>query len=394
MLKILLIAVVCPECGRLGASVILQRMPKIKKPAQSPPPVRPEEKSPHSFSALLLLSAVTLALCAGAFGLWEIRGNRELAAENAALKERRIELIEHIKAENREISLLHGAIDSLKAAFTGPWPKLYTRDRGNSQALRDIPSEPFDANAESFNNGSPDKKLVALTFDGGANNSGAGDILDTLKSRNVKATMFLAGAFLKAYPGDVRRIVLEGHEAGNHTLSHPHLTSWASDRTQTTLPSVSETFLCDQLRAADSIFFGVTGGHFAPLWRAPYGEKNKSICAWGRRCGYMHIGWRQGKTWRGGLDSNDWVPDEETPGYHTPREVVDKVLALAREGPSGINGGIVLMHLGSERKDPQAQMYRMLGTMIDDLRALGYSLVTVSELLKASGVDLNVLLNN
>ena len=74
--------------------------------------------------------------------------------------------------------------------------------------------------------------------------------------------------------------------------------------------------------------------------------------------------------------------------------MVDKVLALAREGPSGINGGIVLMHLGSERKDPQAQMYRMLGTMIDDLRALGYSLVTVSELLKASGVDLNVLLNN
>jgi len=52
------------------------------------------------------------------------------------------------------------------------------------------------------------------------------------------------------------------------------------------------------------------------------------------------------------------------------------------------------MHLGSERKDPQAQMYRMLGTMIDELRALGYSLVTVSELLKESGVDLDALSKN
>ena len=366
-------------------------MTKSKKPAHSPPPVRLEEKSPRSFSALVLLSAVTLALCAGAFGLWEIRGNRELAAENAALKERRIELIEHIKAENREISLLRGAVDSLKAAFASPGPGIYKRYRAAPTALYDASPESFDANAVSFDNGSPDKKLVALTFDGGANNSGVGDILDTLKSRNVKATMFLAGAFLKAYPGDVRRIVLEGHEAGNHTLSHPHLTSWASDRTQTTLLSVTETFLCDQLRAADSIFFDVTGGHFAPLWRAPYGEKNKNICAWARRCGYVHIGWRQGKTWRGGLDSNDWVPDEETPGYHTPREVVDKVLALAGEGPSGISGGIILMHLGSERKDSQAQMYRMLGKLIDDLRALGYSLVTVSQLLKESGVDLDAL---
>jgi len=291
-------------------------MPKSKKPAHSPPPVLPEEKSPRSFLALLLLSAVTLALCATAFGLWEIRGNRELAAENAALKERRIELIEHIKAENREISLLHGAIDSLKAALAGPGG-LYTRDRGNPRAPRAAAPELFDANAGSFDNGSPDKKLVALTFDGGANNGGVGDILDTLKSRNVKATMFLTGAFLKAYPGDVRRIVLEGHEAGNHTLSHPHLTSWASDRTQTTLPSVTETFLCDQLRAADSIFFGVTGGHFAPLWRAPYGEKNKGICAWARRCGYVHIGDR-GKPGAGVLTATIGSPTRKLPAIIRP----------------------------------------------------------------------------
>jgi peptidoglycan/xylan/chitin deacetylase (PgdA/CDA1 family) len=368
-------------------------MAQSKKHKQQNPQPLPEEKTPRPFPALLLLSAVTLALCGAAFGLFEIRRNRELSAENEALKERRIELITHIKTENREISALRDEIDSMNndgaAPASKPIPKkrpIGSFESGDAGGAGGIP--------ESFDNGTPDKKLVALTFDGGANNSGVGDILDTLKSRNVKATMFLTGAFLKAYPSAVRRIAAEGHEVGNHTLSHPHLTSWAQDHTQTTLDNVSEAFLCNQLATADSIFSSITGGHFAHLWRAPYGEKNRTVCAWARRCGYIHIGWRQGKTWRQGLDSNDWVPDEETPGYHTPQEVVDKVIALAGEGQNGINGGIILMHLGSERKDAQAQMYRMLGKLIDDLKGLGYSLVTVSEMLKSSGVDVSALSRN
>jgi len=49
------------------------------------------------------------------------------------------------------------------------------------------------------------------------------------------------------------------------------------------------------------------------------------------------------------------------------------------------------MHLGTERKDAHTQMFRMLGKLIDDLKALGYTFVTSSEMLKESGVDISLL---
>jgi Predicted xylanase/chitin deacetylase len=355
--------------------------------------VRPERNIPQ-FPALLFLSGITLGLCGIVFGLWEMRQNRLLLDENEALKTKRIELINHIKDSNREISSLHKETEGLKQQIlSNP-----VKPRGKSaQSVRN--EEPgiigtVDGLPVSFDNGTIDKKLIALTFDGGSNSSTVNDILDTLKSRNVKATMFVTGDFIRAFPDAVRRIVAEGHEVGNHTFSHPHLTSWAQDHTNTTLPAISEPYLCNQLRRADSLFLSITGGHLAPLWRAPYGEKNRSICLWAQRCGYIHVGWRQGKTWRQGLDSNDWTPDEETPGYHSPEQVVDKILALANGAPDGINGGIVLMHLGSERKDANAQMFKMLGKLIDALNGLGYSFVTISEMLKESGVDSDLLKKN
>ena len=372
-----------PECVAPHAPAA----PAEELPVQASPP----EKNIPQLPALLVLAGVTLGLCGVAFGLWEMRRNRLLKEENEEYKEKRIELINHIKNGNQEISSLHREADSLKQQLlAGP-----VKPRGKS--AQPDRTRAFDTVAAmeglpvSFDNGTIDKKLIALTFDGGSNSGAAGDILDTLKSRSVKATMFVTGEFIRAFPDAVRRIVAEGHEVGNHTFSHPHLTSWAQDRTNTTLPSVSQTLLCNQLRHTDSLFLALTGGHLAPLWRAPYGEKNSAICVWAQRCGYVHIGWRQGKTWRQGLDSNDWVPDEETPGFHTPEQVVDKILALANDPPDGINGGIVLMHLGSERKDAHTQMFRMLGKLIDDLKALGYTFVTSSEMLKESGVDISLL---
>jgi peptidoglycan/xylan/chitin deacetylase (PgdA/CDA1 family) len=389
---------ICGECAELRTGRYFCKPDCVAPPApaapaeERPAQTRPAERNIPQFPALLVLAGVTVGLCGAAFGLWEMRRNRMLTEENEAFRTKRIELINHIKDGNHEISELSREADSLRrrpaAGDIKPRGKSAQSDR--RQAAADTAAA-VDGLPVSFDNGTTDKKLIALTFDGGSNGVAVGDILDTLKSRNVKATMFLTGEFIRAFPDAVRRIVADGHEVGNHTFSHPHLTSWAQDHTNATLPAVSEAFVCDQLRHTDSLFLALTGAHLAPLWRAPFGEKNRAICAWAQRCGYVHIGWRQGKTWRQGLDSNDWVPDEETPGFHTPEEVVDKILALAGDPPDGINGGIVLMHLGTERKDTHTQMYRMLGKLIDDLKAMGYAFVTTPEMLKESGVDISLL---
>ncbi len=69
------------------------------------------------------------------------------------------------------------------------------------------------------------QRRIALTFDGGSAANGTLHILDTLLSRNVKCTLFLTGDFIKRYPALVKRMIADGHELGNHSMHHPHLTN-------------------------------------------------------------------------------------------------------------------------------------------------------------------------
>jgi peptidoglycan/xylan/chitin deacetylase (PgdA/CDA1 family) len=255
-----------------------------------------------------------------------------------------------------------------------------------------IPTSPKTKSGVPFmiTNAATDINLFALTFDGGSQANAAADILDTLASRGVKSTVFLTGAFIKRYPQIVMRIAAEGHELGNHTMNHPRLTTYAENRTQTTRPEVSQSSIANELAAAERLLFERAEGlRFAPLWRAPFGEYNREICEWALAAGYIHICWRQGGSWRVNLDSNDWVANENSPAYKTPQEVFDKITAIAST-PGGLNGGIILMHLGTERRQRSQQVHTILGKLIDTLRNMGYKPVTVSTLLYHSGVDIDL----
>lgn len=81
----------------------------------------------------------------------------------------------------------------------------------------EIQDSPEPTNSESTDT---ELKVVALTFDDGPNPHATPQILDILKSENVKATFFLIGKWVEKYPELARRIVSEGHAIGGHTYSH------------------------------------------------------------------------------------------------------------------------------------------------------------------------------
>src|SRR5271157_1491241 len=364
----------------------LQKKPQ---PATSTPL---QSKYPRlTVQSFVALFAAAFALCTLFFGIWSMIRVQSLSQQNKILKEKRIELLGQIKERNKEIADLRNRIDSPSITTT-----MSSRNRKNAFVVHTEPPVPavVDGLPVSFDNGTVQKRLVALTFDGNDQANAAADILDTLKSRNIRATVFLTGKFIRRNADVVGRIIAEGHEIGNHTFSHPHLTSYAQDHTQTVLPTVSEEFLHNELVKTDSIFRSMFGVPLAPLWRAPYGEGNRIISLWGRHAGFLPVGWRQGKTWRLGLDSNDWTPDEETPGYHSPRQVFEKIVGLAHSGGSGINGGIILMHLNSARLQKEQQVHHVLGRLIDTLQAAGYRFVTVGEMLRESDLDMSRLKRN
>jgi peptidoglycan/xylan/chitin deacetylase (PgdA/CDA1 family) len=231
--------------------------------------------------------------------------------------------------------------------------------------------------AASFDRGRRDVPGLSLTFDGGSDAGQSERILEVLAERGVTATFFLTGRFITANPDVVRRIVAAGHEVGNHTWSHPHLTSWDRTHRQQTLPGCDRNVLQDELRRTAAAFEQIAGRPMAPLWRAPFGEVNAELMQWAAAAGWAHVGWtREDRTGGRTLDSLDWVADRSSRNYLTSEQAVGRILSFGGGG-SGLNGGVVLMHLSTRATDP---LVLRLGPLIDELRDRGCRLLTVSQL--------------
>ena len=239
--------------------------------------------------------------------------------------------------------------------------------------------------AEDIVRGNLANPEIAFTFDGGDDANIAGEILDGLRTRTVRSTMFLTGQFIRKHPGVVMRMVAEGHEIGNHLDTHPHLTTYAQDRRQQRLPTVTREFLVGQLRRTEEGFRALTGQTMAPFWRAPFGEHNGEIRVWASEIGYRHISWTRGAGAAEDLDTRDWVADRSSRIYRSRDEIAARLLAFGQGRPERLNGGIVLMHLNSNRKTDRP--HESLPDILKALQGQGYRLVTISELLRHAEVE-------
>ncbi len=215
------------------------------------------------------------------------------------------------------------------------------------------------------------RKFIALTFDGGSLNKGTAEILNSLKSEGIKCTIFLTGDFIRRYPDLVQRMIKDGHEIGNHSLKHPHLTYLEIDGSNKTLPNVQREFIYKQLLKADSLYEQIAGQPMAPFWRAPYGEINNDILLWAAEAGYKHI------SWSAKCDTWDWVADSGSSLYRTNSGILNHILKV--EEKYGLSGKIILMHLGSDRDGDFP--YLILPELIKTLKERGYTFKTISRLL-------------
>jgi peptidoglycan/xylan/chitin deacetylase (PgdA/CDA1 family) len=241
------------------------------------------------------------------------------------------------------------------------------------------------ATAEDIKRGDLSRREVALTFDGGSEANVVGEILDSLRAANVRVTVFLTGQFIRLHPDWVRRMAADGHEIANHTDTHPHLTTYATNHRQHTLPNVTRDFVVGQLRRAEESLRTLTGKAMAPLWRAPYGEHNGEIRAWAAEAGYRHISWTQGAGTAEDLDTRDWVADRSSRIYRSREQIAARILEFGTGRPEGLSGGIVLMHLHSNRQTDRP--HDGLPDLLKALQGQGYRVVTISRLLERFRTD-------
>jgi peptidoglycan/xylan/chitin deacetylase (PgdA/CDA1 family) len=232
--------------------------------------------------------------------------------------------------------------------------------------------------ARDFTRGNTKYKQVALTFDGDYLDNVAGAILDMLQEKQVPATFFLTARFIERYQNTVNRIIAAGHQVANHTWHHPHLTMFEEKKQHILRPEVDRKLIHHELKKTANIFKDVTGEEMSPFWRAPFGEHNLQIRQWAAELGYRQIGWTRDARLKISLDTMDWVADKNSPLYRKPDDILENILTFADQSEQGVNGGIILMHLGTLR--PDEFPHKIVGPLIDSLQTRGYKFVKIESM--------------
>jgi peptidoglycan-N-acetylglucosamine deacetylase len=185
---------------------------------------------------------------------------------------------------------------------------------------------------------------VALTFDDGPSPY-TPQVLAILNQYHVKATFFLWGQHVQQFPGYAQQELAAGHTLGNHTFTHPHLTTLSSSN------------ILSELTRTQNAIRQATG--FTPtLFRPPYGEYNSTVLADAGQVGLSStIIWSYAP--------QDWT----LPGASV---IASRVLSNTS------NGSIILLHDGG---GDRSQTVSALPTIIQGLQARGLRLVTVPQIL-------------
>lgn len=217
-------------------------------------------------------------------------------------------------------------------------------------------------------------KRLALMFTGDQFGESAAPILDALAERKIRGSFFLTGGFVKqeSLRPAIKRMVGEGHYVGPHSDGHPLYAPW-EDRKRSL---VSEEFFTDDLqRNIDGLQAVGALGEGAPvLFVPPYEWYNAEQVAWSDAMGVGLINFTPGS------GSNRDYAREGDKVFVPSQRILDDVLAYERKDPHGLNGFLLLLHLGSGRRDP---FHPKLGELCDELTRRGYEFARVDELLLA-----------
>jgi peptidoglycan/xylan/chitin deacetylase (PgdA/CDA1 family) len=184
-------------------------------------------------------------------------------------------------------------------------------------------------------------KCVALTFDDGP---GPFDdrLLQILKDNDAKATFFLIGNKVAANPAGAKRIADAGMEIGSHTWEHPNMATIPPDD------------IAGQFSRANDAITAATG-RTPTLYRPAGGLSSEAVRQTAARFGLAEILWD--------VIPFDWANDSNT--------AATRYMLMTYIKP----GSVVLFH------DTYSSTVDLVYQFIPVLKANGYRLVTVSELL-------------
>jgi len=132
-----------------------------------------------------------------------------------------------------------------------------------------------------------DASEIALTFDDGPNDRATPELLEVLARHNTRATFFQMGEFARLRPDLTRAVVAAGHTLGNHTMSHPRLSTASPARIRQELANCNAAL--EQITGEAVRFF-----------RPPFGARRPYVLRAARALGLTPVLWN--------VTGHDWEP--------------------------------------------------------------------------------------
>lgn len=180
--------------------------------------------------------------------------------------------------------------------------------------------------------------LCSLTFDDGPHPAVTPRILDILRIEGVRATFFPIGNVAVRHPRIIQRIVQEGHEVGNHSLTHPNMRTLTTEAQRA---QIAETNRILAGAGADPVLFRPPAGRWNNDTLKAVEQENMSPALWN-------------------VDTRDWFTRD-----------AGKIMAQLEA--TGTIGSVVLMH--TTYNATAEALPRAIGL----LRTRGCRFVTLSE---------------
>ena len=202
------------------------------------------------------------------------------------------------------------------------------------------------ATTKSINHLNPRHKYIAITLDDGYGFQTK--MLDLLEQYHAHCTTFLIGQWAAQNKPILKRLNKDGFEIGNHTWDHKPLTKMSSSQ------------IVSELAKTQTIISSVTGNQ-APYLRPPGGATNTSVRQVAASRGYRVIMWNR--------------TFGDSGGGPTPTKLYNNAV-VANGGVQP--GDIILCHWGSKMS------YQAMKRVLPYLKAQGYEIVTISELIADS----------
>ena len=222
--------------------------------------------------------------------------------------------------------------------------------------------------------GDTTNKEIALVFTGDEFGDGAEFISAFLEREHIKASFFLTGNFYRNmdFKPLITKLLKNGNYLGSHSDRHLLYCDW--NKRDSLLVS-REEFAGDLERSYSEMEKHGIKRSEARFFLPPYEWYNDSIAAWTGEVGLQLI------NFTGGTRSNaDYTIPEMGNQYVDSRTIYNSILSYEERSNFGLNGFILLMHIGTHpgRSD---KFYYYLPELMRELKDKGYKFVRIDELL-------------